>query len=337
MQRLATAPALAALLLASLALALGLGAAQISPGELAAALLGQPRNEGDHLIVMRIRLPRVLLAGLVGAVLATSGAAMQGLFRNPLADPSLIGVTAGASLGGSVAIVLAGDGLGQGLAGLSLTSLGAFFGGVLAVLFVYRLATSESGTSVATMLLAGIAVTALAGSLIGLLEFFADNHALRRISLWRMGGLDGANYQRLGIALAACGAVLAALPRFGEALNALLLGESEARHLGVDVARVKRALVAWTALAVGVSVALAGAIAFVGLVVPHIARLLAGPDHRRLLPLCALAGAILLVLADALARSLVAPTELPVGTLTALLGAPFFVSLLRRRRQYGMA
>jgi iron complex transport system permease protein len=272
---------------------------------------------------------------LIGAILAVSGAAMQGLFRNPLADPSLIGVTAGASLGASIAIVV-GSGLGQGLAGLSVTSLGAFIGGICTVYFVYRLATSETGTSVATMLLAGIAITALAGSLTNLLEFYADNHTLRRISLWQMGGLDGANYARMQLALLICALLMIVLPRFSRALNALLLGESEARHLGIDVERVKRWLVVWTALAVGVSVALAGTIAFVGLIVPHMMRMLAGPDHRLLLPLSALAGSILLILADTLSRTIIAPTELPIGIVTALLGVPFFISLLRQRRQYGM-
>jgi iron complex transport system permease protein len=223
-----------------------------------------------------------------------------------------------------------------GLAGLSLVSLGAFVGGIAAVILVYRLATGPSGTSVATMLLAGIAISALAGSLSSLLEFYADNEMLRRISLWRMGGLDGANWPRVAIVSGVAAVILYVLPREAGALNALLLGESEARHLGVPVDRVKRRLVLLAAAGVGVSVAVAGAIAFVGLVVPHIVRLLIGPDHRWLLPASAMAGAMLLLLADTLARIVVAPTELPIGLLTALLGAPFFISLLRQRRDYGI-
>jgi iron complex transport system permease protein len=272
------------------------------------------------LIVGQIRLPRVLLAAVMGATLGISGAAMQGLFRNPLADPSLIGVTAGASLGAALVIVT-GGGLLQGYTGLTLVSGGAFAGGVIAVLFVYRLATSPNGTSVATMLLAGIAITALAGATSSLLEFFADNDMLRRISLWKMGGLDGANYPRL---------LLAALVSFA------LLGESEARHLGIQVDHVKVALITWVAIGVGTSVALVGTIAFVGLVVPHMIRMLAGPDHRYLMPASALAGALLLVVADTLARVLVAPTELPVGVITTVVGVPFFISLLRKRHHYGM-
>ncbi len=271
-----------------------------------------------------------------------SGAAMQGLFRNPLADPSLIGVTAGASLGASLVIVL-GSTLSQGsmsllgYGGLSLISAGAFTGGLIAVFFVYRLASSGLGTSVATMLLAGIAITALTGALGSLLEFYSDNEMLRRISIWKMGGLDGANYPRLWLASVVTVAVLAALPRYAKALNALLLGESEARHLGIDVDRVKFSLIIWVAIGVGTSVAMVGTIAFVGLVVPHIVRMLIGPNHTYLLPASALAGAILLLLADTLSRVVIAPSELPVGIITAIIGVPFFVSLLRNRHHYGMA
>jgi iron complex transport system permease protein len=186
------------------------------------------------------------------------------------------------------------------------------------------------------MLLAGIAITALSGALGSLLEFFADNDMLRRISLWKMGGLDGANYPRLVLASAVSAVLLLILPRYARALNALLLGESEARHLVIRVDQVKIALITWVAIGVGTSVAIVGTIAFVGLVVPHIVRMLAGPDHRQLLPASALAGAVLLVVADTLSRVLVAPTELPVGVITAIIGVPFFISLLRNRHHYGM-
>jgi iron complex transport system permease protein len=323
-------------------LALGKGAVAMSPAEVGSALLASVRGQGSDqaaLIIGQIRLPRVLLAATVGSILASSGAAMQGLFRNPLADPSLIGVTAGASLGASIVIVM-GNAIGgadtSGFASISMVSTGAFFGGLLTVILVYRLATRTGVTSVATMLLAGIAITALAGALGNMLEFYASNEALRRISLWRMGGLEGANFQRLALGLAAGVVVLALLPRFAEALNALLLGESEARYLGVDVQKTQRLLLLLVAVGVGVSVALAGTIAFVGLVVPHLVRLLIGPDHRYLLPASALAGAVLLVLADTFARVVMAPSELPVGVVTALIGVPFFLSLLRRGSRYGM-
>jgi iron complex transport system permease protein len=290
----------------------------------------------DELILFSIRLPRVLLAGFVGTCLAVCGAAMQGLFRNPLADPSLIGVSSGASAGASLMIVMGGSVLLQEsqLMGLSLVAVGAFVGGFLAVILVYRLATSSAGTSVATMLLAGIAISALAGALNSLLSFVADDEMLRRISLWQMGSLDAANWPRVWIAGAICLLLMIVLPRDAPSLNAFLLGESEARHLGIPVERVKRRLILLTALAVGTSVAVAGIIAFVGLIVPHIIRLLIGPDHRYLIPGAALAGAVLLIAADAFSRVVVAPAELPAGILTALLGTPFFFSLLLQRRRY---
>jgi len=300
-----------------------------------------PELQRQWLILSAIRLPRMLLAALVGACLAICGAAMQGLFRNPLADPSLIGVSAGASAGASFVIVFAGGwlqaGPGNEALGLSLLAGGAFSGGFIAVLVVYRLASSASGplsrgTSVATMLLAGIAISALAGACNSALSFVADNEMLRRISLWQMGRLDGANGLRVALAGLALVVIVAGLLRQSRALNALLLGESEARFLGINVEQLKRRVVLLTALGVGVSVAVAGAIAFVGLVVPHIVRLLIGPDHRFLLPGSALLGALLLVLADALSRVIVAPAELPVGIVTALLGVPFFFSLLLRQR-----
>jgi len=252
-----------------------------------------------------------------------------------LADPSLIGVTSGASLGASAVIVMAGT-LSVSFVGLSLVSLGAFAGGMAAVCLVYLLSNSGSGTSVATMLLAGIGISALAGSGTSLFEFYADNDMLRRISLWRMGGLDGADYQRLGYATMVLLVLGCVFPRYSTALNALLLGESEARHLGLNVKRMKRVIIVLVAAGMGVSVAVSGAIGFVGLIVPHVMRMIVGPDHRHLLPLSALAGACLLVLADCLARLLLSPSELPVGVITALVGAPVFVALLRHRHQYGM-
>jgi iron complex transport system permease protein len=289
-------------------------------------------------IIIDIRLPRVLLAAITGAILAISGAVMQGLFRNPLADPSLIGVSAGATMGASIIIVLASGYTHQWL-GLSLVSIGAFCGGIISVYLVYRLSTnrySGSGTSVATMLLAGIGITALAGSVSSLLEFFSDNEMLRRISLWKMGGLDGANYSRVLFACCAGLLLFIFLPRYSQPLNALLLGESEARHLGINTDHLKKKIILLVAAGIGIAVALTGSIAFIGLVVPHMLRLLIGPDHRFLIPASALGGALLLVVADTLSRVLIAPTELPVGMITALVGVPFFISLLQRRYVYGL-
>jgi iron complex transport system permease protein len=315
-------------------LSLTVGTVSISWVEALRAVVGSSSTTQIDTILFDIRLPRILLAIFVGAVLATTGAVMQGLFRNPLADPSLIGVSSGASVGASLMIVTAGGFIqGGALVGLSLVSIGAFVGGFTATLLVYRLATSGMGTSVTTMLLAGIAIGALAGALNSLLSYFSDNDMLRQISLWQMGNLSGASWLKVSIMGVVTILLMGLFPRDSRALNALLLGESEARHLGINVQWVKRRLIVLTALGVGVSVAVAGLVGFVGLIMPHIIRLMIGPDHRWLIPASGLAGAILLVVADSLARVVVIPAELPTGILTAILGAPFFVALLLQQRK----
>ncbi|MDR0207920.1 MAG: iron ABC transporter permease [Pseudomonas putida] len=300
-------------------------------------LLGVPvRAQGleqAEMILGQIRLPRTLLGLAVGAVLALSGVTMQGLFRNPLADPGLVGVASGAALGAAVAIVG-----GSWLGGISewfspyLLSVSAFVGGLGVTALVYRLGRRDGQTSVATMLLAGIALTALAGSAVGLFTYLADDATLRTLTFWNLGSLNGASYERLWPLLLVTGAVALWLPRRAQALNALLLGESEARHLGIEVEALKRELVFCTALGVGAAVAAAGLIGFIGLVVPHLVRLLAGPDHRVLLPASLLAGGALLLFADLVARLALAPAELPIGIVTAFIGAPFFLFLLVRGR-----
>lgn len=310
--------------------ALCLGPANSIPEDAFFAILGQASNM-EQLIIRDIRLPRIILAILVGAMLAACGAASQGLFRNPLADPSLIGVSAGASMGASVCIVFAASIVGL-QADFSMVALSAFLGGAMASLFVYRLAVDERGASVATMLLAGIAVSAFAGALSNFSEFYSDNEQLRRISVWQMGNLSvSSGPQRWSFALLLF-CVLALLQYNAKKLNALLLGESEARHLGVDVDRLKTHIVLAIAAGLGLSVALAGMISFVGLLIPHVVRLLIGPDHRYVMVNSALAGALLLLLADTVARTVLLPAELPVGVLTAMLGAPFFLILLRNKR-----
>jgi len=315
-------------------LSLTVGTVSISWIEALRAVVGSSSTTQIDTILFDIRLPRILLAIFVGAVLASTGAVMQGLFRNPLADPSLIGVSSGASVGASLMIVTAGGFIqGGALVGLSLVSIGAFVGGFASTLLVYRLATSGMGTSVTTMLLAGIAIGALAGALNSLLSYFSNNDMLRQISLWQMGNLSGASWLKVSIMGVVAILLMGLFPRDSRALNALLLGESEARHLGINVQRVKRKLIVLTALGVGVSVAVAGLVGFVGLIMPHIIRLMIGPDHRWLIPASGLAGAILLVVADSLARVVVIPAELPTGILTAILGAPFFVALLLQQRK----
>ncbi|WP_342651556.1 iron ABC transporter permease [Pseudomonas sp. REB1044] len=303
-----------------------------------ARLLGLPLQgaglEQAELILGQIRLPRTLLGLAVGAVLALSGVAMQGLFRNPLADPGLVGVASGAAFGAAVAIV-GGSWVG-GLPDLLapyLLSFCAFIGGLGVTALVYRLGRRDGQTDVATMLLAGIAMTALGGSAVGLFTYLADDATLRTLTFWNLGSLNGASYQRLWPLLLVALGVSLWLPRRARALNALLLGESEARHLGIEVETLKRELVFCTALGVGAAVAAAGLIGFVGLVVPHLVRLLAGPDHRVLLPASLLAGGALLLFADLVARLALAPAELPIGIVTAFIGAPFFLFLLVRRNR----
>jgi iron complex transport system permease protein len=300
-------------------------------------LLGVPVSgdnlERAQLIVGQIRLPRTLLGLAVGAVLAVSGVAMQGLFRNPLADPGLVGVSSGAALGAAVAIV-AGASLGGVPEPLQpyLLSICAFAGGLVVTAIVYRLGRRAGHTNVGTMLLAGVAMTALAGSIIGLFSYLADDASLRTLTFWNLGTLNGASYARLWPLLLVCAAVILWLPRRARALNALLLGESEARHLGIEVERLKRELIVCIALGVGAAVAAAGLIGFIGLIVPHLVRLLTGPDHRILLPASALAGGALLLFADLFARLAMAPAELPIGIVTVFIGAPFFLFLLVRGR-----
>lgn len=328
------------LLLVAIWLSLALGPMSLALGDTLAAalrLVGVPIEpaglEQAELILAQIRLPRTLLGCAVGAVLALCGVAMQGLFRNPLADPGLVGVSSGAALGAAIAIVGSTfvPALVPGWEPYVL-SVFAFVGGLVVTLLVYRLGRRNGQTHVATMLLAGIALTALAGAVVGLFTYLADDRTLRSLTFWNLGSLNGASYARLWPLLLITVAVALWLPRRAKALNALLLGESEARHLGFDVERVKRELVICSALGVGAAVAAAGLIGFVGLVVPHLMRLLVGPDHRLLLPASALAGASLLLLADVAARLVIAPAELPIGIVTALLGAPFFLYLLLRER-----
>lgn len=286
-------------------------------------------------IIESIRLPRTLLGLLVGSALAVGGATMQGLFRNPLADPSIIGVASGSALGAGIAIVLGGLLLTNApplLQSYSISIL-AFLGGTLSTLLVYKTGTTSNGTSVATMLLAGVAINALAGAGMGSLNYIADDAMLRNLMFWQMGSFSGATWNLVLICASLLGPVIFILCRNGQILNALLLGESEARHLGIDIQRIKLKLIFLTAMAVGVSVSVSGVIGFVGLVVPHLIRLIAGPDHRILLPASAMLGGILLLVADMIARSIATPAELPIGIVTALMGAPFFLSLLWQQRK----
>jgi iron complex transport system permease protein len=324
-----------AMLLAGLALAsviaISLGSVPIGPSKLLAFVgLGDRDLLADYesAVLWQIRLPRIGLALVIGAALAVAGAGMQGLLRNPLAEPGLVGVSSGAALAAAAFMVVGANWLPVAI-GLPLAS---FAGAAIAAVTVLRLSVAGGRTRVATMLLAGLALNAIAGAGIGLLSYLADDFALRAVTLWMFGSLARAGSAELTIGAPLLLAATLWITLRANALNALLLGEAEARHLGVDVESLKRQLSLAIVLAAAVAVALAGIIGFVGLVVPHLVRLWVGPDHRRLLPLCALLGALLLLVADTLARTLFMPAELPIGILTALVGGPFFLALLLRYR-----
>ena len=316
-----------ALLLAAAA-SLQVGASGVSAlGVLTGAELGTR----DRVILWDIRLPRLILGALVGAALAVSGAVLQGLFRNPLADPGVVGVTAGAGLGAVLAILLGG----AWFAGPWLVPLAAFAGGWITTLALYRVATRNGQTSIATLLLAGIGVAALAGAGTGLVLFVADDAQLRDITFWGLGSLAGATWGKLAVAGPIIAAALVTAPALARGLDALALGEAAALHLGIRTERLKSVAILIAAAATGAAVAVSGGIAFVGIVAPHLLRLTIGPGHRALLPAAALLGATLLLLADLVARTVVAPAELPIGIVTALVGAPVFLWLLLGRRGFG--
>ena len=336
---------LAVLLVGATGASLAIGAVDMTMGQVLAILGDQvgvslpwAYETRQELVLMAIRLPRVLLAIGVGGGLAVSGAVMQGLFRNPLADPSLIGVSSGAALAAVVTIVLGATVFGTWAAwlGAFLLPAAAFAGGVGATLVVYHLATSGGRTSVATMLLAGIAINALAGAGTGLMIFVADDDQLRDLTFWTLGSLGGATWSQLAVVGPCLIAGMLTAPLMARPLNAMLLGEGEALHLGINTERVKKLVIVLAAFVVGAAVAVSGVIGFVGLVVPHLLRLAVGPDHRVLIPGSALLGGALLLGADLLSRTIVAPAELPLGIVTALLGAPFFLWLLLRDRKRGV-
>ncbi|MEM9341830.1 MAG: iron ABC transporter permease [Pseudomonadota bacterium] len=316
-------------------LSLGVGAAGLGPLELLSAAIGTtPLDATAQIILFDIRLPRLTLGLLVGASLAVSGAVMQGLFRNPLADPGLVGVGAGAGLGAISAIVL-GAGLPSGISlalGNYVVPVAAFLGGWISTLVLYRISTRRGRTSVAVMLLAGIALGALAGALSGILVYMADDAQLRDLTFWGLGSLAGASWPKVLAAGPLIVLALGAAPFLARALNGLALGEAAASHLGIPVQRMKAVAILTVAGATGAAVAVSGGIGFIGIVVPHLLRLAIGPDHRYLLLNAALLGAALLVGADMISRTIISPAELPIGIVTATLGGPFFLWILLRNR-----
>ncbi|MBI1260345.1 MAG: iron chelate uptake ABC transporter family permease subunit [Rhizobiales bacterium] len=322
------------LLVASFVMSLSIGAMAIGPVDILLSLFGLTSDHTVASVVMELRLPRALMAVVTGAALGVSGAALQGLFRNPLADPGLIGVSSGAALGAVCAIVLGATlTLWLPLFGSRfLVPVFAFAGALAACLATQMLARRHGST--ALLLLGGIAINALAGAMTGFFVYASNDNQLRDFTFWSMGSLAAAGWQGLYIAVPMTLPALYLIWTSARSLDAMLLGEREARHLGVDVVWLKRRIFICSALAVGISVALCGVIAFVGVVVPHLVRLVAGPAHRLVLPGSAMLGGALLLLADSLARVSVAPAELPVGLVTAALGSPFFIWLLMRQRSF---
>ncbi|EST22240.1 ABC transporter permease [Streptomyces niveus NCIMB 11891] len=334
-----TAALLGVLLLLAL-LSAGLGAYDIPLGDVLSSVRHRMGIGGAALervpesVLWNVRLPRVVLALLVGASLGCAGALMQGVFGNPLAEPGVIGISAGAAVGAVASIAL-----GLSFLGNWTVTVCAFVSGLLTVLLVYAMSRSGGRTEVVTLILTGIAVNAFAGALIGLSIFFADNAQISQITFWQLGSLAQATWPKV-LAVVPCALLgLAVAPFYARKLDLLALGERPARHLGVDVERLRVVLVLVVALLTAAAVAVAGIITFVGLLVPHLLRMANGPGHRFLVPGSALGGALVLVAGDLAARTVAAPAELPLGVLTALFGSPFFFWLLRRtrRRQGGWA
>jgi iron complex transport system permease protein len=330
------------LLFISVLLSIGLGAVYIAPLQ-TIAILGKQIGIGSHVVFSEqqqsvltvIRLPRVLLAVLTGAALAMAGATIQGLFRNPLADPALIGISSGASVSAVLFIVWGHQLFTQlsAMIGMYALSIATFAGAFVTTLIVYSLSQVNGKTMVSTMLLAGIAINALTGAVTGMFTYAANDVQLRSITFWALGSLGGATWQSLSGILPFMLVPLLLLPAMSKPLNAFALGEANAQHLGINTERTKRTIILLTALCVGASVSVTGIIGFVGLVVPHIVRTVIGPGHHYLLVLSALAGALLVVVADLVSRTLFAPAELPVGIITAIIGAPFFLYLLLKDRK----
>ncbi|HWL51597.1 MAG TPA: iron ABC transporter permease [Chthoniobacteraceae bacterium] len=317
---------------------LGAGAFSISWSETLAAFRdGFASADRQHAVIWQLRLPRILLGFVAGGALGICGAALQGLFRNPLADPALVGVSGGGALGAVAAIVLGVPGFLQGLPLVSLYAVpaAAFVGALVATAVVYRVATWQGRVRVATLLLAGIAINAVAGSAIGWFSFVADDVQLRELSFWSLGSVGGASWEALGASVPLLLLALAVLPRYARSLNALALGESNARQMGAPVEEMKRGVVVAVAMAIGGVVAFTGIIGFIGLIAPHLFRLAGGPDHRWVLPGSFLIGGCLLCGADVIARVAVAPAEIPVGIIVSSVGAPFFLFLLLREKRRG--
>ncbi|WP_409074824.1 FecCD family ABC transporter permease [Pantoea sp. C3] len=313
-------------MLVAMVIAANLGAMSLS----LRALWQAPLSDISWQIWLNIRLPRVLLAVLLGMALAVSGAVMQGLFRNPLADPGLLGISSGAGLAVALAIVIP-LALPAMLA-MWLPTVAAFLGSLLVTLLIFSFSRLARG-NLSRLLLVGIAINALCGAAVGVLSWLSNDQQLRQLSLWGMGSLSQAQWPSLLVCALLIVPALLLLQTRARRLNLLQLGEEDAHYMGIDVKRTQRQLLVLSALLVGTAVSVSGIIGFVGLVVPHVMRFCLGNDHRWMLPGSALAGGILLLLADTLARTVVIPAEMPVGLLTSLIGGPWFLWLILRQQR----
>lgn len=322
---------------AVLVLCLQFGATSVDVGSVVTAIMhiirgdvaGSPSQEASEIIMVQIRFPRVLMGFLVGASLAAVGVALQALLRNPLADPYVLGVSSGSALGVSVAILF---GIGSTFMLLPILPLFGFAGGLLALLLIYRLAQSKGRLPIHSLLLAGVILNAILTAIIMFITSILEPNRSAGLMAWLMGSLTAPGYPALGVFLLYVVFVLVALMRKAQLLNVLTLGEETARSLGVETEGVKKQLFVLSALLTGAIVSVSGMIGFVGMVVPHAVRLLIGSDHRLLLPASALVGGMFLALADTIARTVLAPGEIPVGIVTALAGGPFFLYLLLWRK-----
>ncbi len=326
--------ALIATLVGSMLCGVFIGATRIHMSEVVAVLTGTAESSLHAPIILQLRLPRVLLGVLAGGILGMAGAASQGLFRNSLAEPGLIGISSGAALAVVLVTVLGVPTMLKSVIPSSIVlPLAAFAGAALTTMAVQVFALTRGGTSSSSLILAGVAANAFAGAFTGLLFFYADDAQLRSATFWSLGSLGAASWKSLAFAAPIIAISGAGLWMLSRALNVLQLGDAEAAHLGLRVNATRHALLALIALGVGTAVSLTGVIGFVGLVVPHLVRLVIGPNHDRLLPASALLGGALLVMADVGARMLAVPAELPIGVITALIGAPFFLWLLSRAQK----
>ena len=291
-------------------------------------------SDSDRFVLMDLRMPRIIMAILIGSALSVSGTCLQGMFRNPLATPDLLGITAGASLFAAIAIVL-GVYIKPYIPEVlhfSFLSLMAFVGALLTMTLVYRMSTINGKTNVVVMLLTGVAVTAMGFAIMGFLIYTSKEEQLRDLTFWNLGSLGGATWTKNIILAVVIIFAFSILINKGKALNAMMLGEKDAQHLGIPIERIKKQIVILTALMIGASVAFAGTISFVGLIVPYILRLIFRSNYHIILPLSAVFGSVLLLTADTISRTVAPPSEIPIGILTAFMGAPIFIIILIKSR-----